>query len=74
MSILIDLHSANGLLSGLSAYQLAPRIVSGSVPILAYGQWETELDCVSLTYGCSLHLMLSHLFRQLAHANISIKQ
>ncbi len=40
MSILIDLHSTNrgafGLLSRLSAYQLL-RIVSGSVPMLAYG-------------------------------------
>ncbi len=32
-----------------------------SVPILAYGHGVTELDCVSLTYGCSLHLMPSHL-------------
>ncbi len=59
MSILIDLHSAirGLLLSGLSAYQLKGL----SVPILAYGHVVTELDCVSLTYGCSLHLMLPHL-------------
>ncbi len=42
---------------GLSAYQLQGL----SVPILAYGHGVTELDCVSLTYGRSLHLMLSHL-------------
>ncbi len=38
----------------------APRIVSGSVLILlAYGHGETELDCVSFTYDCSLHLVLA---------------
>ena len=44
----------------VSVHTPAPRIVSGSVLILlAYGHGETELDCVSFTYDCSLHLVLA---------------
>ena len=37
------------------------RIINNAVPIPAYDHGATELDCVSLKYGHSFHMILSRL-------------